>query len=228
MAFSIHSIYGQVFKIWRRRRFDLFVHSLQPRLSDTMLDVGGYPGVWTTQPQPCGHIVTLNVDKIHWDKESAPHHNITSMSGDGCSLPMPDQSFDILYSNSVIEHVGDWHRQQQFASEARRVGKALWVQTPAYECPIEPHYMTPFIHYFPASFQRKMARWFTVWGLIERPNRKQVELMVGSIRLLRKVEMARLFPDCEIMTERLLWIIPKSYIAIRRRLEPGAESNRKT
>jgi hypothetical protein len=140
---------------------------------------------------------------------------------------MPDKSYDILYSNSVIEHVGDWHRQQQFASEARRVGKALWVQTPAYGCPIEPHYMTPFIHYFPPSFQRKIARWFTVWGLIERPNREQVQAMVGSIRLLRKAEMSMLFPDCEIVTERLLWIIPKSYIAIRRRLDAGAGSNRK-
>jgi hypothetical protein len=140
---------------------------------------------------------------------------------------MPDRSYDILFSNSVIEHVGDWPRQQQFAAEARRVGRALWVQTPAYECPIEPHYMTPFIHYFPPSFQRKIARWFTVWGLIERPNREQVEAMVGSIRLLRKAEMSRLFPDCEIITERLLWLIPKSYIAIRRRLDHDAASNPK-
>ncbi len=217
MAFSIHSIYLHVFKIWRRRRYDLFVRCLQPGPSDTMLDVGGYPWVWTAQPQFCGPIVTLNVDKIQWHKEDAPNHNITAMAGDGCSLPLPDQSYDILFSNSVIEHVGDWQRQQQFAAEARRVGKALWVQTPAYECPIEPHYLTPFIHYFAPSLQRKIARWFTVWGLIERPNREQVAAMVGSIRLLRKAEMSRLFPDCEIITERLLWVVRKSYIDIHRR-----------
>jgi hypothetical protein len=40
--------------------------------------------------------------------------------------------------------------------------------------------------------------------------------MVETTRLLRKSEMRQLFPDCELITERLFWIIPKSYIAIRR------------
>jgi hypothetical protein len=130
---------------------------------------------------------------------------------------MPDKSYDIGFSNSVIEHVGSWEQQRQFASEIRRVAKSLWVQTPAYECPIEPHYMTPLIHYFPRSFQRKILRWGTLWGWIERPTQDQVEFMVETTRLLRKPEMRQLFPDCEIVTERMLWIIPKSYIAIRQK-----------
>jgi hypothetical protein len=56
---------------------------------------------------------------------------------------MSDQEYDIAFSNSVIEHVGDWERQAAFASEIRRVGKNLWIQTPAKECPIEPHYLAP-------------------------------------------------------------------------------------
>ena len=130
---------------------------------------------------------------------------------------MPDKSYDIGFSNSVIEHVGSWERQRQFASELRRVARDLWVQTPAYECPLEPHFMAPFIHYFPRPAQKKMARWCTLWGWIERPSREQINFMVETTRLLRKSEMKQLFPDCEILTERLLWIIPKSYIAIRRK-----------
>ena len=130
---------------------------------------------------------------------------------------MSDKSYDIGFSNSVIEHVGSWERQQQFASEIRRVARSLWVQTPAYECPIEPHYMTPFIHYFPRSFQKKILRWCTLRGWLEHPTREQIDSMVETTRLLCKSEMQQLFPDCEIITERMLWIIPKSYLAIRRR-----------
>ena len=129
---------------------------------------------------------------------------------------MNDGSYDIGFSNSVIEHVGSWERQQQFAAEIRRVAKAVWVQTPAYECPIEPHYLTPFIHYLPRSCQKKILRWGTVRGWIARPNQAEINEMVDTTRLLRKAEMSMLFPDCEIIVERLFWIMPKSYIAIRR------------
>ena len=216
MAFSMHTIYRQIFKIWRRRRFQLFLRLLKPQPSDILLDVGGYPGFWTSHPQPVKRVDSLNLHEVAWDSQSAPDHDIRTLVGDGCSLAMPDKSYDIGFSNSVIEHVGSWERQMQFASEIRRVAKALWVQTPAYACPIEPHYMTPFIHYFPRSFQKLIVRRCTLWGWIERPNAAQVNSMVDTTRLLRKSEMRKLFPDCEIVTERMLWVIPKSYIAIRR------------
>lgn len=216
MSLSIHSIYRRMFEIWRKRRFELFLRLMRPNCSDVLLDVGGYPGFWTSHPQPVKRVDSINVHEVPWKSEHAPNHNIRTLVGDGCCLPMPDKLYDIGFSNSVIEHVGSWERQQQFASEVRRVAKALWVQTPAYECPIEPHYLTPFVHYLPRAVQKKVLRWCTLWGWIERPNREQVNLAVETTRLLRKSEMRRIFPDCEIVTERLLGIIPKSYIAIRR------------
>jgi Methyltransferase domain len=163
-------------------------------------------------------IDALNVHEVPWDNASAPDHKIRTLVGDGCSLATANRVYDIGFSNSVIEHVGSRERQQQFALEIRRVAKALWVQTPAYECPIEPHYLTPLIHYLSRSFQKKIVRWCTVWGWIERPNPEQINERVETTRLLRKSEMRQLFPDCEIITERMLWIIPKSYIAIRRKV----------
>jgi ubiquinone/menaquinone biosynthesis C-methylase UbiE len=160
-------------------------------------------------------IDTLNIHDVPSQGENP--HNIRVLVGNGCSLAMPDQSYDIGFSNSVIEHVGSWQQQQQFASELHRVAKILWVQTPAYGCPIEPHYMAPFIHYLPRSFQKKIVRWFTPWGWLERPTSEQINAMVETTRLLRKSEMRQLFPDCEIITERMLGIIPKSYIAFRPR-----------
>lgn len=221
MGLSIHTIYQQVFKLWRKKRFELFVRLLRPSLEDTLLDVGGYPAFWTAHRQMVRRIDALNVHRAEWDASSAPAHNIHIVIGDGCALEIPSGSYDIGFSNSVIEHVGSYERQQQFASEIRRVSRALWVQTPAYECPIEPHYMTPLVHYLPRTFQRKILRWLTVWGWIERPSGVQIAEMVESTRLIRRGEMSRLFPDCEIITERMLWIIPKSYIAIRQKANSG-------
>jgi len=216
MSITIHTIYRPIFKVWRRRRFALFLFLMRPNSSDILLDIGGYPGFWTSHPQAVKRIDTLNVHEVHWNGEQAPNYNIRTLVGDGCCLTMSDKSYDIAFSNSVIEHVGSWERQQQFAGEIRRVAKHLWVQTPAYECPIEPHYLTPFVHYFPRSFQKRFLRWCSLWGWLERPNRDQINSMVETTRLLRKSEMRQLFPDCELITERICWLIPKSYIAIRR------------
>jgi hypothetical protein len=130
-------------------------------------------------------------------------------------MQFPDQSYDIAFSNSVIEHLSTLDRQRAFASEILRVGKRVWVQTPAYECPIEPHFLTPFIHWLPNKLQKQLARHLSVWGLVNRPSSKQVHEMVNTTRLLNKQEFCILFPGCEIITERLLGIFPKSYIAVR-------------
>ena len=151
-----------------------------------------------------------------WDTDSFPAHQIRMFVGDGRALEAPDQSYDILFSNSVIEHVGTWEDQQAFADEARRVGKDLWIQTPAYECRIEPHYVGFYIHRFPKKWQKALSRWITLRGWIHRPTQAQVDDEVNSIRLLTREEVATLFPDCEILTERMLGLIPKSYIAFRK------------
>ncbi len=224
MSFDIQSLYRLVFKIWRKRRFQLFLRVMKPKPTDVMLDVGGYPVFWLANPQPVQRIDALNVHPVAWDSQSAPEHRIQTLVGDGCELPFADASYDLGFSNSVIEHVGEWDAQQRFAAEIRRVGRALWVQTPAFECPIEPHYMTPFIHYLPRSWQKKVLRWFSVWGWVARPTKEQIAAAVESTRLLRKSEMRQLFPDCEILTERMLWILPKSYIAIRHEPSKAAPS----
>jgi hypothetical protein len=217
MPFDIHTIYRHVFKVWRKRRFESFLRILQPSADDVLLDVGGYPAFWTAQAQPVQRIDTLNLHSVAWAPEQAPQHRIRTLIGDGCALEMPDRMYAIGFSNSVIEHLGSWERQERFAAEIRRVADAVWVQTPAFECPFEPHFMAPFIHYLPASWRKKLARWATPWGWIARPTREEVAVMVETTRLLRRSEMQRLFPDCEILTERLFWLLPKSYIAVRRK-----------
>lgn len=216
-SYTVHHIYKQIFKIWRVRRFKVFLERIDPQREERILDVGGYPGNWSghTDVRWAG-VDTLNVDPVDWDPTSAGGQGIRAMVGDGCQLlQMADGSYDIVFSNSVIEHVGDWERQQAFAREVRRVGRKLWLQTPAWECPIEPHYLAPFIHWLPKAIQRRVIRWATVWGVVQRPSQESIDEMVKTTRLLKKQEIMELFPDCEVIVERLLWILPKSYVVVR-------------
>src|SRR4029077_755886 len=109
-----------------------------------VLDVGGTPELWELLPAELQPRVTLvNMPRAGVNGWSG----WLSVGGDGCRLPFRDSAFDVVFSNSVIEHVGGPVGQNAFASEVRRVGRSYWVQTPNYWSPIEPHLLTPFIHW---------------------------------------------------------------------------------
>ncbi len=180
---------------------------LDPKSGARVLDVGGYPYTWRDLPVAL-NVTTLNLEKVP-DEPCA-----RTMVGNGCKMDFPASSFDILFSNSVIEHVGSADKQKEFAAECRRVGRSLWVQTPARSFFMEPHLITPFIHFASLRWQRRLLRNFTTWGLLSRPSRSEVDDFLAEVRLLNRREMEELFPDCTIVTERFLGM-PKSYIAIR-------------
>jgi hypothetical protein len=213
--FNIHHVYSFFFKIWRGKRMEMFESCLNPTPNEKLLDVGGFPSTWLARTQRTASIDCLNIHEISWIPSENSNHQIRTLVGDGCSLDFKDGEYDIVFSNSVIEHVGDWQKQKDFANEVRRVGKKLWIQTPAFECPIEPHFLAPFVHWFPVPIRRYFLRWLTPWGWMERPSQDKVDEIIKFTKLLTKRQVRDLFPDCEILTERMLGIIPKSYIAYR-------------
>jgi len=212
---NIHSIYRTIGPIFRNRRFRWFRERIQPQASETILDVGGFADTWVPH-EPCANrIDILNIHEVPCSDAVTASHGIHTLIGDGTALEMADASYDVVFSNSVIEHVGDYAAQQRFAAELRRVGKRIWVQTPARSFFIEPHYIAPFIHWFPKSVQKKLIRNFTVRGWMTRPSPETVQGMIDEIRLISKKEFQELFPDCEILNERFLGIFVKSYVAFR-------------
>lgn len=140
------------------------------------------------------------------------------VAADGRSLPFADQSFDIVFSNSVIEHVGSRDSQRQFANEVSRVGRRYWVQTPNRWFPVEQHLLTPFVHWLPKTCQKAIVMRLTIWGLMASvsPDRRSfyLEHYLSTIRLLDRRELAALFPVARIIRERLLGLT-KSLIAVK-------------
>jgi SAM-dependent methyltransferase len=178
-----------------------------------ILDVGGTMSNWellTVRPQ----VTIVNLPRAMEPGEAG----LPWVFADGRRLPFRDASFDVVFSNSVIEHVGDPLRQEQFAREVARVGVRYFVQTPNRWFPVEHHLLTPLIHFLPRSWQRRVVGKFTVWEWIARPRPDQREFFLehylSDIRLLDGRAMRRLFPDARLVRERFLGLT-KSLIALR-------------
>ncbi|CAN5829536.1 hypothetical protein BH23ACT10_BH23ACT10_17800 [soil metagenome] len=208
---NIDRIYAMLGRRFRTPRMRALVAEFGIDDRIRVLDVGGTPFNWElvdVRPQ----ITLLNHASLTEGTELPAHVSFTV--GDGRALGFEDGEFDVVVSNSVIEHVGDYQDQSTFASEVRRVGRGLWVQAPARGFFLEPHYLAPFVHWLPRRVQRLIIRWLTPRGWIERPNQETVDEMVDEIRLPTRREMQQWFPDCEMRAERVLGMT-KSHIAVR-------------
>jgi SAM-dependent methyltransferase len=164
----------------RQRRHAQFfpLTGLQPGMR--VLDVGcGALGLRALEP---------DLDITGVDLAPRPDYPGPFVQADAAErLPFPDGAFDLAYSSSVIEHVAP-ERRARFAAELRRVGRGVYVQTPAYSFPIEPHALLPFAHWLPLAVRRPY------WRLGAQAHWEDV-------RLLRRWELQALFGD-RVVAER--------------------------
>jgi Methyltransferase domain len=196
---------GPISKRAREGRMKLFYKIAGLKEGMSVLDLGGRPQFWDPVPIPLD-LTILNLPGAVEQKTSATH-KLRCVEGDACAVDgMADRSFDIVFSNSVIEHVGSAERRAGFAHEARRLGKSYWIQTPAIWFPIEAHSGMPFWFFYPERLRRYfLDRW-----------RKKLQGnawvdMVETTTVLSRRELERLFPEATIVLERAFGI-PKSYL----------------
>ena len=206
---NIDRLYRPLHRYFRTKRMRQFWHRFGLTPETLVLDIGGTPFNWSLlSDRP--RLVMLNISPPQRERDSP----ITWLVADGRHLPFKDEAFDVIYSNSVIVHLGSLETQRLFANECRRVGLHYYVQTPNKWFPIEPHFITPFIHWLPRGVQRRLLRNFTVRGLITRMTQRECEDLWGEIRLLDERELQQLFPEAKIWYERMLGLT-KSLIAVR-------------
>lgn len=182
-----------------------------------ILDVGGVKQYWNILPKNILEeknivITLLNIPNAHPLEDEKRYKYLY---GDACELTdHADNSFDIVHSNSVVEHVGDWNRMVLFANEVKRLAKSHYVQTPYFWFPIEPHCMTFIFHWLPKPIRVSMIMRFSLghW--------KRQETVIGAVRAVDSARLLdfkmfeALFQDSVVNFEKILFL-PKSLIAIK-------------
>jgi SAM-dependent methyltransferase len=177
----------------RARRHAAFFGLTGLRAGMRVLDVGcGTLGLRALEPE----LEITGVDLAPRPEYPGPFLQADVTEG----LPYEDGAFDLVYSSSVVEHVPP-QRRAAFAGEVNRVGRGVYVQTPARGFPLEPHSLLPFAHWLPATLRRPYWR-LGAQGFWE------------DIHLLGRGEMRALFPNADVHAERL-GPLAKSWIAIR-------------
>jgi hypothetical protein len=199
---DIQGFYSRLRLPFRVRRMHRFATCLDITPQTSVLDVGGKPDIWALCPvRP--KLTLLNIRGYQTD--------MRLVVADGVRLPFQDDSFDVVFSNSLIEHLptGSW---RDFADECRRVGRHLWIQAPNQHFPVEPHLMTPVIHWLPRRWKSRLARW-SVRALIPGTDSDAVIKIADEVQMPNARQMRELFPGARLLEERWLGLA-KSLIIV--------------
>jgi hypothetical protein len=205
---NTHSLLSRM----RRQRFAFFRTLLEqvPRPL-TILDVGGTQFFWYTMHYAQDDQIRITILNVTPEAVWMPGMQV--VVGDGCHMgQFADNSFDVVFSNSAIEHVGGFANQQAMASEIQRIGKRYFVQTPNRAFPIEPHFLVPCFQFLPLAVRVWLLQHFRLGWYHKIPDYEAARREVAAIRLLSKREVQRLFPGAHLRRETILWLT-SSFIA---------------
>jgi hypothetical protein len=189
---------------FRKKRMSNFIDLLRVSQKDKILDVGGLPDYWH-RVGLAKNVTLLNINESH------KSNSIKTIKGDARNMKMYfNKSIDIVFSNSVIEHVGNFSDQKLMAKEILRIGKKYWIQTPNKHFPIELHFCFPFLQYLPRNFQELIVQYWP-FSFSKKLGLDPINEL-KNLRLITYSEMKILFPDSIIIKEKFMGFT-KSLIA---------------
>lgn len=195
----------------RARRWEWIRDAFPDIESMSVIDLGGTAEAWRRAPVRPALVHLINLDP---SSEEFPAW-IRAEQADACDLPshISNGTYDLVYSNSVIEHVGGHSQRVRFAESVHKLAKRHWVQTPYRYFPIEPHWLFPGLQFLPLNVRAEVSR---QWPLAHTKAQSRDEgLRVAmSVELLSRTEMAYYFPDSTLRPERIGGVV-KSLIAIK-------------
>jgi len=188
---------------WQERHtlIEFFCKVMKPSEEDILLEIGGPTGGAKQIVSLFKKVIVIN---LNTNRESLQRCNYPEdtqiIVGDGCMLPLKNESVDFLFCNATLEHIPKelW---EFLAQEVARVAlKGFFISAPNYWFPFEPHYLMPFFQFMPEGFKRKLIiNYGLTIGHISQTN-------YSRIHLPKKRELQRLFPDA--LVEGVGWGIP--------------------
>jgi hypothetical protein len=194
---------GSLVNELRKRRFERFLSLIRPLPRPlTILDVGGEEYIWTAMGFGSDSSITVTLLNLYPIETSYP--SFKSIVGDARAMAcFDDKEFDVVFSNSVIEHVGGPDDMQRMAAEVERVGKSYFIQTPNRYFPIEPHFLFPFFQFLPLRLQVFLACHISLGYFKKFADPKEAKEEIRAIQLVSIADMRRFFPGAEILEERV-------------------------
>jgi hypothetical protein len=191
----------------------------------SILDLGGYDGRYMDQlklTHPDIIVTIADQDKEGLALAQKKGYNTILLDG-ALKLPFSDKQFDLIFCNSVIEHVTlpkdhiwdtkngadfkkrSWDIQLHFAHEIERSSKAYFVQTPNRNFFIEHHSWLPFVQFLPRN---------VLIDFLKFSNKFWIKQTAPDWNLLNKNQLKELFPSAKIIREKFL-LMNKSIIAYK-------------
>jgi hypothetical protein len=188
--------------LWnRKRKLALFLEELQPGPETTIVDVGVGDTGFDTEPgvalshnffeamYPWPERITA-VSDVPLPNFAEEFPEIAPVTASGTNLPFADDSFDIAFSNAVLEHVGGREEQRRFVDELCRVAPRVFVSTPNRRFPLEVHTLVPFLHWLPRGARDRAfaALRRDAWRGVELLNRRELLALFPPEAQARVVE----------------------------------------
>ncbi len=131
-----------------------------------ILDIGTGSGfIASALAQRAGSLLSVDVN----DQRLTCDFDFLQVTSEG--LPCSDESFDIVVSNHVVEHVNDQRLHLQEVARVLRPNGLCYLATPNRWRVVEPHFKLPFLSWLPPSLRDSYVRiagrgdWFDVQPL---------------------------------------------------------------
>lgn len=202
------------------RRVRLFATGLE-KIHDNLkearglnvLDIGGTVNFWRSNAKYIpSHLINVvevvNLPPIIESDENVDGIRLKSYGGNALDInSLRSSHYDVVHSNSVIEHVGNLSAQIRFGKNILSLADYHFIQTPCRMFPIEPHFFFPFFALLPLSTRSLLLRNFNM-GFMERERDWLTSrVKCEETRLLTKKELMHIFDNSECLPERMFLMV---------------------
>ena len=177
----------------RKYFYNYFLRNISFDKQSTVLDVGTTPSLdqhenFFIYSYPYKNNITC-LSNVDCSAINQKFKYLKFLIKDAKNSNLKDNSFDIVHSNAVIEHVGNFNEQKKFLKECIRISKKqIFITTPYRFFPIEMHTKIPFIHFLPKNLFRNILKIFGENFFSHEKNLnllsiKEVETMVNQLSI---------------------------------------------